>query len=90
MAKNYLQEMIEKEEEEFNKVRSYIADNFDRRLTITDVVHETKVDRKLISKWLKEERLHLGKPPRNIENSHPNISNTEKSIIKNKKVHRRF
>ena len=49
--KNYLLEMIEQEE----KI-------FDRKITIDELAKETGVDRKLISKWINENKLNLGKP----------------------------
>ena len=37
-------------------------DNFDRKITIDELAKETGVDRKLISKWINENKLNLGKP----------------------------
>ena len=60
--KNYLKEMIEEEEKAFRKVRNHIMDNFDRKITIDELVKETGIDRKLISKWISENRISLGTP----------------------------
>ena len=60
--KNYLLEMIEQEEKIFRVVRNQIMDNFDRKITIDELAKETGVDRKLISKWINENKLNLGKP----------------------------
>lgn len=60
--KNYLLEMIEEEEKAFRKVRNHIMDNFDRKITIDELAKETGIDRKLISKWISENKISLGKP----------------------------
>ena len=60
--KNYLLEIIEQEEKIFRVVRNHIMDNFDRKITIDELAKETGVDRKLISKWINENKLNLGKP----------------------------
>lgn len=60
--KNSLLKMIEEEEKLFREVRNHIMDNHHRRITIDELAKETKVDRKIISKWIKEGKLVLGKP----------------------------
>lgn len=60
--KNYLQQMLEEEDQLFKRVRNYIRDNYDRRLTIEEVAHETRIDIKIISKWVSEGKLNMGKP----------------------------
>ena len=63
--KNYLLKMMEEEENQFRRVRNYIMDNFDRKFTIDEIAKETGISRKLISKWLNEGKLTLGKPSSN-------------------------
>ena len=60
--KNYLLELAEKEEQTFRIVRNYIFDNTDRNITIEELSKETGVDIKIISKWIKENKLSMGKP----------------------------
>jgi len=60
--KNYLLEMIEQEEKAFRIVRNHIMDNFNRKITIDELTKETGIDRKLISKWISENKINLGKP----------------------------
>lgn len=63
--KNYLLQIMEEEEKQFRKVRSYIMDNFSGNFTIDELAKETGINRKLISKWLNEGKLTLGKPNTN-------------------------
>lgn len=63
--KNYLLQMIEEEEKEFRRVRTHIMDNFNKKFTIDELAKETGISRKLISKWLSEGKLTLGKPNTN-------------------------
>lgn len=60
--KNYLLQMMEEEEKNFRKVRNYIMDNYHRKITLDELAKETGLSRKLISKWLDEGKLSLGKP----------------------------
>lgn len=60
--KNYLLQMLEEEDKKFRRVRAHIMDNFNRKFTIDELAKETGISRKLISKWLDEGRLTLGKP----------------------------
>lgn len=60
--KNSLQQMIEEEEGIFRKVRNHIRDNYSRRLSLEEVSRETNVDIKIISKWVNEGKLKIGKP----------------------------
>lgn len=59
--KNYLLELLEKEEKIFRKVRNHIFDNSHRNITIEELAKETGVDIKIISKWVKENKLSMGK-----------------------------
>ena len=60
--KNYLLEMIEQEEKIFRVVRNHMMDNFYSKITIDELDKLTGLDRKLISKWINENKLNLGKP----------------------------
>ena len=55
-------QLTQQEEKIFRVVRNHIMDNFDRKITIDELAKETGVDRKLISKWINENKLNLGKP----------------------------
>lgn len=76
--KNSLQQMIEEENNLFRVVRNHIIDNHDRMITLDEVAKETGVDRRLVSKWISEGRLNIGKP------SHSSKDDLMTEIIKSR------
>lgn len=61
---NYLQQMEKEEEEQFRKARNYLMDNYMRSFTVDMLAKETGVERRLISKWVREGRLLKGREAR--------------------------
>ncbi len=58
---NYLKQLEEEEEKLFRQAREFLMDNFNKNVTMEDLIEELGLERRLVNKWIKEGRFRNGR-----------------------------